>query len=43
MRLGRIRHLPVVSGEHVVGVLSQGDLFRAAVSSLLELRGDAER
>jgi CBS domain-containing protein len=43
MRLGRIRHLPVVSGDRVVGVLSQRDLFRAAVSSLLQLRGDAER
>jgi CBS domain-containing protein len=43
MRLGRIRHLPVVSGDRVVGILSQRDLFRAAVSSLLQLRGDAER
>lgn len=43
MRLGRIRHLPVVDGERVVGVVSQRDLFRAAVSSLLQLRGDAER
>jgi CBS domain-containing protein len=43
MRLGRIRHLPVVAGERVVGILSQRDLFRAAVSSLLQLRGDAER
>src|SRR5438552_8566467 len=39
MHLGRIRHLPVVSGERVVGILSQRDLFRAAVSSLLQLRG----
>lgn len=38
MRLGRIRHLPVVAGGHVVGILSQRDLFRAAASSLLELR-----
>ena len=43
MRLGRIRHLPVVRGERVVGILSQRDLFRATVSSLLQLRGDAER
>jgi CBS domain-containing protein len=43
MRLARIRHLPIVSGERVVGILSQRDLFRAAVSSLLQLRGDAER
>jgi len=43
MRLGRIRHLPVVEGDQVVGILSQRDLFRAAVSSLLQLRHDAER
>ena len=43
MRLGRIRHLPVVSGDKIVGILSQRDLFRAAVSSLLQLGGDAER
>src|SRR5216117_694530 len=43
MRLGRIRHLPVVSGERVVGIVSQRDLFRAAVSSLLQLHYDAER
>jgi CBS domain-containing protein len=43
MRLGRIRHLPVVSVDRVVGILSQRDLFRAAVSSLLEFRHDAER
>src|SRR5262245_54717107 len=43
MRLGRIRHLPVVSGDRVVGIVSQRDLFRAAVSSLLQLGGEAER
>jgi CBS domain-containing membrane protein len=43
MRLGRIRHLPVVSGERVVGIVSQRDLFRAAVSSLLQLQSEAER
>ena len=43
MRLGRIRHMPVVSGGQVVGMLSQRDLFRAAVSSLLGLGPMAER
>jgi CBS domain-containing protein len=43
MRLGRIRHLPVLDGERLVGILSQRDLFRAAVSSLLQLRRTTER
>lgn len=43
MRLGRIRHLPVVDGERVVGIVSERDLLRAAVSSLLQLSGSAER
>jgi CBS domain-containing protein len=43
MRLGRIRHLPVVENGRVVGILSQRDLFRAAVSSLLQLRHAEER
>jgi CBS domain-containing protein len=43
MRLGRIRHLPVVSGDRVVGIVSQRDLFRAAASCLLGLGGEAER
>jgi CBS-domain-containing membrane protein len=43
MQLGRIRHMPVVSGGQVVGIVSQRDLFRAAVSSLLGLGPTAER
>ena len=43
MELGRIRHLPVLSAGVVVGVVSQRDLYRAAVSSLLELRSSAQR
>jgi CBS domain-containing protein len=43
MRLGRIRHLPVVVGERVVGILSQRDLFRAAISSLLQPQYATER
>ncbi|HVN84513.1 MAG TPA: CBS domain-containing protein [Candidatus Binatia bacterium] len=43
MRLGRIRHLPVVSGKRLVGIVSQRDLFRAAISSVLRLRPKAER
>jgi CBS domain-containing protein len=43
MELGRIRHLPVLSAGVVAGVVSQRDLYRAAVSSLLELRSSAQR
>ncbi len=35
MYLGRIRHLPVVKGENVVGILTQRDLYRASLTSLL--------
>lgn len=43
MRLGRIRHMPVVSGGRLVGVLSQRDLFRAAVSCVLTFSASVER
>jgi len=43
MRLGRIRHLPVTAGRVVVGILSQRDLLRAAISSMLQLGHQAER
>ena len=35
MRMDRIRHLPVVSGARLVGLVTQRDLFRAALSSAL--------
>jgi CBS domain-containing protein len=43
MRLGRVRHFPVMSGGRLVGMLSQRDLYRAAASSLLQLRYDTSR
>lgn len=44
MRLGRIRHFPVVSREGaLVGVLSQRDLYRAGLSCLLAVPPAAER
>jgi acetoin utilization protein AcuB len=43
MRLGRIRHMPVTAGGRLVGILSQRDLFRAAISSALQFRAGAER
>jgi CBS domain-containing protein len=35
MYLGRIRHLPVVRGEALVGILTQRDLYRASLTSIL--------
>jgi CBS domain-containing protein len=35
MCLGRIRHLPVLDGTKVVGVVSQRDLFRSALGAAL--------
>jgi CBS domain-containing membrane protein len=43
MRLGRIRHMPVVAKGKLVGILSQRDLFRAGISSALNFRVSAER
>jgi len=43
MTLGRIRHMPVVAHDAVVGILTQRDLFRAAISSVLNFRPSAER
>ncbi len=35
MYLGRIRHLPVMKGETVAGILTQRDLYRASLTSIL--------
>ena len=43
MRLGRVRHFPILDKGKVVGVLSQRDLFRAAASSLLQLEYGAAK
>lgn len=43
MSMGRIRHLPVLDEQkHVVGLVSQRDLFRASVSSVLQFDRDKE-
>jgi acetoin utilization protein AcuB len=44
MCMGRIRHLPVVDGGTVVGVVSQRDLFRSALGTALAfgIRGPQE-
>lgn len=43
MKLGRVRHMPVVSKGRLVGIVTQRDLFRAAMSSVLQFRARAER
>lgn len=43
MRLARVRHMPVLGQGAVVGIVSQRDLFRAGVSSVLQLARTAER
>jgi CBS domain-containing protein len=35
MNLGRIRHLPIVEGKRLVGIVSQRDLFRSALAGIL--------
>jgi CBS domain-containing protein len=35
MRLGRIRHLPVVDGPRLVGIISERDLFRSSLAQAL--------
>ncbi|WP_373047714.1 CBS domain-containing protein [Vulgatibacter sp.] len=42
MRLGRIRHLPVVRGGTLVGLVSHRDMLRASVSSLAGLSRSEE-
>lgn len=43
MRLGRIRHMPIVAERRLVGILSQRDLFRAAISSVLQFKPGPQR
>jgi CBS domain-containing protein len=35
MRLGRIRHLPVVDGIRLVGIISERDLFKSSLAQAL--------
>ncbi len=35
MNLARIRHLPIVEGENLVGIISQRDLFKASLASVM--------
>ncbi|MGD8372817.1 MAG: CBS domain-containing protein [Syntrophobacterales bacterium] len=35
MNLARIRHLPIVEGDRLVGIISQRDLFKASLASVM--------
>ena len=35
MNLARIRHLPIVEAERLVGIISQRDLFKASLASVM--------
>ena len=43
MRLGRIRHLPVVEGQRLVGIVSERDLFRSSLAQALGYASEATR
>ncbi len=43
MSLGRIRHIPIVEDGRVAGILSQRDLFGAAVGLVLGLKGKEQK
>ncbi len=43
MRLGRVRHMPVVSGGRLVGVVSERDLLRSSLSNLSSHRTDERK
>ena len=43
MTLGRVRHIPVVHGGRLVGVLSERDLLRASLSELGSFGSEARR
>ena len=41
--LSRVRHLPVLDGDRVVGVIDENDLLRASMVSLVRHRQDGGR
>ena len=43
MRLGRVRHMPVLDGERVVGVVSHRDLLAASLTRVLDFEPSHRR
>ncbi len=43
MRLGRIRHMPVVEDKRLVGIVSQRDLLSASLSRMLQFEPQQRR
>jgi len=43
MTLGGVRHMPVVRGGELVGVVSERDLLRVSLSNLFSVRSDEKR
>jgi CBS domain-containing protein len=43
MTLGRVRHFPVIDDDKVVGVVSQRDLYRASLGSVMKYGEKAQR
>lgn len=43
MRLGRVRHLPVVDGARLLGIISERDLFRSSLAQALGSGGQTSR
>lgn len=43
MQLGRVRHLPVVQGDRIVGIVSHRDLLSASLSKTLDFDARARR
>jgi CBS domain-containing protein len=43
MNLGRVRHFPVIEDEKVVGVVSQRDLYKASLGSVMKYGEKAQR